>query len=1376
VRRYARAASGELSRRRIDFVRLTLGALLCLGALSLATSRPALGATVTQRPILFTIDGATVPDGPVYRGVKIAVDNATGAVYVNESEPLPGHSFSRIYRFHADGSPWPFSATGLGYLEGTSSAPLFQAGLAVDNSGGPNQGRLYVAYGSTLEAVAFSGERLWSRSNSAFGQVRDVAVDSSGNPYVVATQGGTRKYASSGSPPAEIGSIPGSGYLIEARGADEVFLGFGEGFNRTIDKWVSGSLSSVFDPVGHDLYVDQSSPTGPIFTINNGRNETQRLQVAAAAGQFRLSFDGAQTPDLPFDATEGQIEDALQALPTIGASNIRIENIGVQEWSVTFIGLLGEADVELLGCENGTNPLSGGAGCTVSPNEQGEPSDLQEYAAAGTLLDTYGVGMLTSAQSVAYDPGLDRVYVLQMHTAVLGPPSIVVLGPAQTGTVSDLTIDAPSGIGIGTAHFSGTVNPQGTNSEWKFQWRTGREPWTSAPFSPPQSLPADSSDHAVEYTTTALRGDRTYQVRLVAVNTANQLTGVSETETFTTNKAAQVPAVTIAAPSAVTADGVTISGTVNPQGDSADWRVQTSTDPACATGFTDQPLQSVPSSSAPVGVEYAVTGLLPSQHHCARILATNSAGSTTSEAKEFETLEAQPTQVFTAYAAPRTDTTARLNGYVNPEGSAATYRFEYSADGSTWTALPDLQTREAYRQIVVASELSGLQPATTYHYRFVVENDAGPVQSDEATFETRTTAAMQPPHRGIELVNKPEKGNQNIAPEYSNKHPFVSGDGNRTIWKLYAGAPGGNTGTEVNFLATRGESGWRSQPLSPPAAQQVGGGERAYKLILATPDLRTFLMRAVQAVALGEGPPTFVRIDDQGRQDILKEFAKESSSGYENADMTSDGAHVISPNIETEQLEEIGIEPHEIVSIMPDGQPAECGVKPDDFFGETGAGVASALWHYADYHRMATTDASRLYFEALPNGGSCTESSGHHVAIYYRDRTAGQTVEVDSGTATTTPPGLIRATPDGRSVLFATQTSHSPDDENTTGDVYRWDSESGAYTCLTCVVNEAAIGTGGGNNVFIKIIVSDDFSHVYFTSQKQLVPGHGMPGESSIYALSNGALSYVAPGNFSALTDSRVSNDGNILLFSSIHGRYSRLTADEQADECAVYLYGAKQPDCQVLFRYEDSTNSLECLSCLPGGVTTHDIGNPNEIALSKDGSTAAFVTHERLLPEDINNAEDIYGWRHGSLQLISDGETAYTSTGIGATPRVYGIDDDGENIFFTVVQPGLTGYEQDGLSNLYDARIGGGFPRPADTPHCSEESCQGPLAPSPPEQRTGSSSLNGAGNEAVARKKSRCATKRGKAKRRCVHATRRKHKKQPAKRDGSQRSDRGAK
>ncbi len=60
------------------------------------------------------------------------------------------------------------------------------------------------------------------------------------------------------------------------------------------------------------------------------------------------------------------------------------------------------------------------------------------------------------------------------------------------------------------------------------------------------------------------------------------------------------------------------------------------------------------------------------------------------------------------------------------------------------------------------------------------------------------------------------------------------------------------------------------------------------------------------------------------------------------------------------------------------------------------------------------------------------------------------------------------------------------------------------------------------------------------------------------------------------------------------------------------------------------------------------------------------------------------------------------------------GIGADGRDVLFSLDDPGLTGFEQDGLANLYDARIGGGFAPPGPPAHCNEESCQGPLLAAP--------------------------------------------------------------
>jgi hypothetical protein len=1340
----------------------TLLALTVAAVAALLLASPGSAATVTQRPLLFTFDG-TANAGPLTDPQSIAIDNATDDVYIaNDNYPKEGF----ISKFTAAGAPVSFSATGTSSLRSGIQGSVL--GIAVDNSGSANQGRLLFSdFGSNeLKSFAPSGELQWSLVNSA-GQVRDVTLDASGHPWAV-DGGTTTEYANTGTPPVSGSSLSAGGPKVEVDANGNVYV---LQFGGELRKYVGGVSSSAFDPNAEDVYADQSSTSGHIFTVDRAHNEFQEFQVDATSGQFRLSFQGEQTTDLPLEATYQEVTSALEALPSIGAGNVQAGAFGSDRYYVEFKNLIGGANVEQVACEDGTTPLSGGTGCSVSTTTQGVPGDFEEYEASGTHLATFGTEYLDAGSGIAYNPSLDHVYVLEGGAK----PSVSVFGPTTTGTVADATIEDPSATGVSSAHFSGTVNPQGTSSEWHFEWRKQGQSWAQGGSSPAQSLPADSSDHTVEYTTSALRGTTSYQVRLVAVNTANQLVGISSAKLFGTATASQAPTVMIAAPSVITEHSVKITGTVNPEGDTADWRVQISTDPVCASGFENELLKEVsPASLSPVPVEYEVTGLLPSQHYCARIVASNSAGSTTSDAKEFETSDTNLTQVFTAYASRRADTNAVLNGYVNPEGSEPTYRFEYSQDGLTWTTLPDQIARSSRQQIAVSEELTGLLPSTTYHYRFLVENAAGLEEGGEKVFTTRTSAEMQVPVRGIELVNQPDKGNQNIVfgSIGSSTATLVSPDGNRAIWGLTAGAPGGNSGTGVNFLAIRTPNGWTNRSLLPPADEQVGGGAYAYKLNNITPDLRHFVARASQSGATHNGPPTYVRLDDQQHQDVLLSLQTtvHQLSDDQGSDITDDGSHVLLANHESEQIEDISGGAPEVVSVMPDGTPSECGV-PAQGFAVRATGYSGPQLH-AGYHRMASTDGARLYFQTRPNGQPCEEFERR--AIYYRDRNAGQTVEVDAGLASDSQffssSQMIRATPDGKALYFFTENPHVAEDTNEARDIYRWDAEPESYTCLTCAF-------GGGVSTQ-PVLVSDDFSHVYFTSTRQL-NGYGNVGHDNLYVLRHGTLGFIGdPGNetFGPTSDATLSADGSVLTWLQGGGN-ANLTGDQLPSECL-----SNNTSCpQEIYRYDDSTESLECISCAADRSNSQGVsreGPAEGPALSTDGSTAAFSTKEALVPQDINGTYDIYQWRNGALGLVSDGETEYSSTGFGAPPKVWGIDATGDNVFFTLVDKGLTGYEQDGYANLYDARVGGGFPRPEPQEHCSEESCQGPLQAQPAQAQAGSSGFSGAGN-VVAADKGRCANKRGKARSRCLHPhkhKRRQRKKRHAAHRAAKRAYGGAK
>jgi hypothetical protein len=102
-------------------------------------------------------------------------------------------------------------------------------------------------------------------------------------------------------------------------------------------------------------------------------NESQEVRVRAASGQFKLKFKGETSADLPFDASAGELEAALEALPSIGAGGVKVEAVaGALDGSVPIVyavafngATLKGTDLPQLEAINGTAPLSGGVPSTV---------------------------------------------------------------------------------------------------------------------------------------------------------------------------------------------------------------------------------------------------------------------------------------------------------------------------------------------------------------------------------------------------------------------------------------------------------------------------------------------------------------------------------------------------------------------------------------------------------------------------------------------------------------------------------------------------------------------------------------------------------------------------------------------------------------------------------------------------------------------------------------------------------------------------------------------------------------------------------------------------------------------------------------------------
>jgi hypothetical protein len=84
-----------------------------------------------------------------------------------------------------------------------------------------------------------------------------------------------------------------------------------------------------------------------------------------------------------------------------------------------------------------------------------------------------------------------------------------------------------------------------------------------------------------------------------------------------------------------------------------------------------------------------------------------------------------------------TPTSVVLNGRVNPNGAATTYFFQYGPTVIYGALTPSTAVGKGTRGVHVAVAVTGLAPATTYHYRIVAQNAKGLRRGRDRTFRTR---------------------------------------------------------------------------------------------------------------------------------------------------------------------------------------------------------------------------------------------------------------------------------------------------------------------------------------------------------------------------------------------------------------------------------------------------------------------------------------------------------------------------------------------------------------------------------------------------------------------------------------------------------------
>jgi len=225
-----------------------------------------------------------------------------------------------------------------------------------------------------------------------------------------------------------------------------------------------------------------------------------------------------------------------------------------------------------------------------------------------------------------------------------------------------------------------------------------------------------------------------------------------------------------------------------------------------------------------------------------------------------------------------TPTSEELTGEIDPDGAEAEYRFLYgTADCATEPAsclsapIPAGVIPPGYGDHSVSVEVSGLSPATAYHYELIVTGVGGTATGSPQpnTFTTLPSPAVLPDGRAWEMVSPPDKHGAGVEglPHEGGAMIEASADGQAVSWvangPLVAEPQGSRNPEPTQLLSHRTADEWQTESLETPHTR--GGGLEEVHPIGAeyqafSPDLSLSLLQPAAPLVTGglgavETPP-----------------------------------------------------------------------------------------------------------------------------------------------------------------------------------------------------------------------------------------------------------------------------------------------------------------------------------------------------------------------------------------------------------------------------------------------------------------------------------------------------------------------------------------
>ncbi len=696
----------------------------------------------------------------------------------------------------------------------------------------------------------------------------------------------------------------------------------------------------------------------------------------------------------------------------------------------------------------------------------------------------------------------------------------------------------------------------------------------------------------------------------------------------------------------VAAGAATLKATVNPEGAETTYRFQYVTEAgyeadreAGGEGFEGPDALSTPDQTLPeagyeaADVSASVKTLTPATTYRFRVVAESEDGVDAAEATFATRLAIGIEAQWVSEVAARS---ATINAKLNPLGAGATWWLEYGPSpcslGGCARALEG-GLPGVSEELTLPIALTGLDPATAYHYRFVATDvrevyEGGEtvkrsftVYGEDQTFATQTASLGDalPDDRAWEMVSPPDKHSGRVG-------PYEGAPGGRaqaaaggealaypSYGSLQAALEAGQPSGQLSELARRGPGGvWGTHDITPPhtTASLFGAGAGSEYKLFST-DLQSALLEPRDCTALSPqttertpylradtDPPAYTPLlsaaDLPAGTPPFGGQCGEPEGPVSVAGASPDLGHVV---LRSEVPLAEGAAPGALyersagslapLSVLPEGGGA--------VEAELGSGVASL-------RGAVSEDGSRVFWTAAAGG------------LYVRDAAREQTVRLDEEQEGSLGAGEVAPLFQGASaegsVAFFTDTQMLTPDANEAGaDLYRWaapgsggcEEAGGCLEDLTAEVHN--LGESAEVLGLLPGFDAQEGSSAFFLARGVLATNEGpaldpetgeseqaAPGRPNLYLWrEEEGVRFLAtlaeaderdwgesPGSLHAAwaLSAAASPDGRYLAFMS------KLPLSGYDNRAA--RSGERVPE---VFRYDAREDELACVSCNPWGA-----------------------------------------------------------------------------------------------------------------------------------------------------------------------------------------------